>query len=259
MLIDSTPGHPGEKDAPPNLTLRMLDVIDDAKAAVERSCPGVVSCADIVALAARDAAAMAGKVRYEVPTGRRDGTVSAAAEVNLPSPSASFAEALSAFRAVGLGVLDLTTLLGSHTMGFCHCGLITSRLYSYNRTCESDPAMDPGLLAVLRRRCPPHVVTTPQNQNVSRDAVVPMNFVAPLGPFGLDNAFYPSVLAGRAVLQVDQELASSGVARRIVAMFATRPGNFRRQFARSMVKLGSVNVLTGSQGEVRLNCRRFNS
>jgi peroxidase len=117
--------------------------------------------------------------------------------------------------------------------------------------------MDPGLLAVLRRRCPPHTVTTPQNE--SRDAVVPMNFVAPLGPFGLDNAFYPSVLAGRAVLQIDQKLASSVIARRIVAMFATRPGNFRRQFARSMVKLGSVNVLTGSQGEVRLNCRRFNS
>jgi peroxidase len=136
VLIDSTPGHPAEKDAPPNLTLRMLDVIDDAKAAVEKSCPGVVSCADIVALAARDAAAMAGKVRYELPTGRRDGTASSAAEVNLPSPSASFAEALSAFRSIGLGVLDLTTLLGSHTMGFCHCGLIMGRLYGYNRTCE---------------------------------------------------------------------------------------------------------------------------
>lgn len=258
VLIDSTPGHPAEKDAPPNLTLRMLDVIDDAKAAVERSCPGVVSCADIVALAARDAAAMAGKVRYEVPTGRRDGTVSSAAEVSLPGPSASFADALSAFRSAGLGVVDLTALLGSHTMGFCHCGLIMGRLYGYNRTCESDPAMDPGLLAALRRRCPPpHAVAPPQNE--SRDAVVPMNFVAPLGPFGLDNALYPSVLAGRAVLQIDQELASSGVARRIAAMFATRPGSFRRQFAKSMVRLGNVNVLTGRQGEVRLNCRRFNS
>ncbi|XP_004986420.1 peroxidase 57 [Setaria italica] len=258
VLIDSTPGHPpAEKDAPPNLTLRMLDVIDDVKAAVEEACPGVVSCADVVALAARDAAAMAGRVRYDLPTGRRDGTVSSAAEVNLPSPSVSFSEALSAFRSIGLGVVDLTTLLGrSHTMGFCHCGLIMNRLYNYNSTNPFDPSMDAGLLAVLRRRCPPHVVT-PQNE--SRDVIVPMNFVAPLGPFGLDNSFYPSVLAGRAVLQIDQELASSGVARRIAAMFASRPGNFRRQFAKSMVKLGGVNVVTGRQGEVRLNCRRFNS
>ncbi|CAL4934465.1 unnamed protein product [Urochloa decumbens] len=258
VLVDSAPGHPpAEKDAPPNLTLRMLDVVDDAKAAVEEACPGVVSCADIVALAARDAAAMAGKVRYELPTGRRDGTVSSAAEVNLPSPSVSFADALAAFRSIGLGIVDLTTLLGSHTMGFCHCGLITSRLYSYNSTSPFDPSMDAGLLAVLRRWCPPDVVTTPQNE--SRDVIVPMNFVAPLGPFGLDNSFYPSVLAGRAVLQVDQELASSAAARRIAAMFASRPGNFRTQFAKSMVKLGGVNVLTGRQGEVRLNCRRFNS
>ncbi|WVZ59676.1 hypothetical protein U9M48_009786 [Paspalum notatum var. saurae] len=254
VLIDSTPGHPpAEKAAPPNLTLRMLDVVDDAKAAVEKACPGVVSCADVLALAARDAAAMAGSVRYELPTGRRDGTVSSAAEVDLPSPSVSFADALAAFRAIGLGAVDLTTLLGSHTMGFCHCGLIADRLYNRSSATGADPTMEPGLLAVLRRRCPPHAVVTPQN--ASRDAIVPMNLVAPRGPFGLDNSLYPSVLAGRAVLQIDQELASSAIARGIVAMFATRPGNFRRQFARSMVKLGGVNVLTGRQGEVRINCR----
>ncbi|KAK3146028.1 hypothetical protein QOZ80_3BG0260590 [Eleusine coracana subsp. coracana] len=256
VLIDSTPGKPSEKDAPPNLTLRMLEVIDDIKAAVEKACPGVVSCADIVALAARDASAMAGRVRYELPTGRRDGTVSRADEAHLPSPLASFAEALSAFRHIGLSLLDLTALLGSHTMGFCHCSLITDRLYNFNSTGGSDPTMDAGLLSTLRDRCPPHSVT-PQNE--TRDAIVPMNLVAPLGPFGLDNSFFPSVLAGRAVLQIDQELTSSGMARRIAAIFAARPRNFQKQFARSMVKLGSVNVLTGKEGEVRLNCRRVNS
>lgn len=54
MLLDSINGT-AEKNADPNLTLAGFDVIDACKAAVEAICPRIVSCADIVALAARDA------------------------------------------------------------------------------------------------------------------------------------------------------------------------------------------------------------
>lgn len=55
VLLKSTKNNQAEKDAVPNLSLRGYHVIDAVKSAVEKKCPGVVSCADVLALVARDA------------------------------------------------------------------------------------------------------------------------------------------------------------------------------------------------------------
>lgn len=55
LLLDTTKDNTAEKDSPANLSLRGYEIIDDAKEEIENRCPGVVSCADIIAMAARDA------------------------------------------------------------------------------------------------------------------------------------------------------------------------------------------------------------
>jgi len=55
VLLDDTPTFTGEKSTVPNNnSLRGFDVIDSIKAQIEGICPQVVSCADILAVAARD-------------------------------------------------------------------------------------------------------------------------------------------------------------------------------------------------------------
>ncbi|BAF10552.1 Os02g0833900 [Oryza sativa Japonica Group] len=123
VLLDSSGNMSAEKDGPPNASLHAFYVIDNAKAAVEALCPGVVSCADILALAARDAVAMSGGPSWQVPVGRRDGRVSLASETTtaLPGPTASFDQLKQAFHGRGMSTKDLVVLSGGHTLGFAHC------------------------------------------------------------------------------------------------------------------------------------------
>jgi hypothetical protein len=55
-MLDNSPSIDSEKFSfSNNNSIRGFEVVDDAKAQVESICPGVVSCADIAAVAARDA------------------------------------------------------------------------------------------------------------------------------------------------------------------------------------------------------------
>lgn len=59
ILLD---GNDGEKFAFPNInSARGFEVVDAIKTAVESSCSGVVSCADILAIAAQDSVLLVSK------------------------------------------------------------------------------------------------------------------------------------------------------------------------------------------------------
>jgi len=70
--MDATPTMLGEKDALSNInSLRSFEVVDEIKEALEERCPGVVSCADIVVMAARDAVVLVRASPPLAPTARR--------------------------------------------------------------------------------------------------------------------------------------------------------------------------------------------
>lgn len=67
--------------------------------------------------------------------------------------------------------------------------------------------------------------------------------------------YYRSLLKGRGLLHADQQLMASDRTASLVAAYASDDGSaFRRDFARAMVKLSGLGVLSGEQGQVRLNC-----
>ncbi|KAK4357151.1 hypothetical protein RND71_022761 [Anisodus tanguticus] len=73
ILLDDTAAFKGEKNANPNRnSLRGFEVIDTIKTQVEAACPKVVSCADILAIAAREGVFQVGGPTWTVPLGRRD-------------------------------------------------------------------------------------------------------------------------------------------------------------------------------------------
>ncbi|CAN8300387.1 unnamed protein product [Cochlearia groenlandica] len=242
ILIDSTTARPSEKAAGPNGSVREFELIDSIKTQLEAACPSTVSCADIITLAARDSVFLTGGPSYSVPTGRRDGLVSNIVEVALPGPTISVSGAVGLFTNKGMNVFDAVALLGAHTLGVGNCGLFNDRLTNFQGTGIPDPSMDPALVSRLRNTCS-------SGGSTGLDQSTPLRF---------DNQFFKQIRRKRGVLQVDQRLASDRLTRGVVARYAANNAFFKRQFSRSMIKMGAVDVLTGRAGQIRRNCRRFN-
>lgn len=55
VLLEDQDGVVSELGAPGNGGITGFNIVNDIKTAVENVCPGVVSCADILALSSRDA------------------------------------------------------------------------------------------------------------------------------------------------------------------------------------------------------------
>ncbi|MQM13248.1 hypothetical protein Taro_046178 [Colocasia esculenta] len=238
-----------EKVANPNLTLRGFGFIDGVKILLEKECPGVVSCADIVALAARDSVVTTGGPSWNVPTGRRDGIISNVTEANnnIPPPTADFRNLTIFFANKGLNITDLVLLSGAHTIGIGHCSSFSARLYNFTGRGDQDPALDKFYAVKLKQKC------RSLNDNVTFVEMDPGSVRT------FDLSYYQLLLKRRGLFQSDAALTTNAPAKAYIAgLLSGPPQEFFRQFALAMEKMGRVEVKTGTAGEIRKQCAFVN-
>ncbi|KAJ4724116.1 Peroxidase [Melia azedarach] len=250
LLLDDADGVQSEKSAVPNQSTDGYNVIDNIKTALENVCPGVVSCADILAIASQILVSLDGGPTWDVQFGRRDSRTANLAGTNqIPGPFETLQQISDKFSAKGLDSTDLVALSGAHTFGRARCATFSPRLFNFSGTGSPDPTIDAAYLQTLQRSCP---------QGGPAGA---LNNLDPTTPDGFDNNYFTNLQNNRGLLQTDQELFSTTGADTIaiVNRFANSQANFFTAFGQSMINMGDISPLTGANGEIRLNCRRVNA
>nr|Q4W1I9.1 RecName: Full=Basic peroxidase; AltName: Full=ZePrx33.44; AltName: Full=ZePrx34.70; Flags: Precursor [Zinnia elegans]CAI54299.1 putative peroxidase [Zinnia elegans]CAI54301.1 putative peroxidase [Zinnia elegans] len=231
-------GAGSERASPANDGVLGYEVIDAAKAAVERVCPGVVSCADILAVAARDASVAVGGPSWTVRLGRRDSTTSNAAQAatDLPRGNMVLSQLISNFANKGLNTREMVALSGSHTLGQARCIRFRGRIYN------STLRIEPNFNRSLSQACPP----------TGNDATLrPLDLVT---PNSFDNNYYRNLVTSRGLLISDQVLFNADSTDSIVTEYVNNPATFAADFAAAMVKMSEIGVVTGTSGIVRTLC-----
>ncbi|KAJ6680326.1 PEROXIDASE 72-RELATED [Salix purpurea] len=217
ILLDDTATFTGEKNANPNRnSARGFEVIDTIKTRVEAACNATVSCADILALSARDGVVLLGGPSWTVPLGRRDARTASQSAANnqIPSPASSLATLISM------------------------CTTFRNRIYN-------DTNINAAFATTRRAGCPASggdARLAPLDNTQTR----------------FDNNYYTNLVAQRGLLHSDQELFNGGSQDALVRTYSTNGATFARDFAAAMVRMGNISPLTGTNGEIRRNCRAVN-
>ncbi|CAI0625928.1 unnamed protein product, partial [Linum tenue] len=158
---------------------------------------------------------------------------------NLPPPTATTGQLLTALAPKNFDPTDVVALSGGHTIGISHCSSFTRRLYP-----SQDATMDKTFANNLKAACP---------QAAAVDGTVNMDIRS---PNLFDNKYYVDLMNRQGLFTSDQDLYTDSRTRGIVTGFAINQSLFYEKFAVAMVKMGQLSVLTGSQGEIRGNCSR---
>ncbi|KAL9332206.1 hypothetical protein ACSQ67_001816 [Phaseolus vulgaris] len=266
VLLDSTATNTAEKDSIPNLSLSGFDVIDDIKKHWRQNVLELylvltylhwllgmlflskyaeanhyIYCRTCICFHFN-------KPMWEVLTGRRDGRVSISGEAlaNLPAPFFNINQLRKSFESKKLTVHDLVVLSGAHTFGVGHCNLFSNRIFNFTGKGDQDPSLNPTYANILKSKCKGLSDTT---------TAVEMD---PNSPSTFDSDYYSILLQNKGLFQSDAALLTAKVSRNIVNELV-KQDKFFTEFGQSMKRMGAIDVLTDSDGEIRTKCSVVNS
>ena len=176
-----------------------------------------------------------------MPLGRRDAKTASQSAANdqLPSPFADLGTLISKFAAKGLNARDMTALSGGHTIGLARCTTFRTRIYN-------ETNIDPNFATTRRASCP---------ASDGDDNLAPLDSRT---SFRFDNSYYRDLVGKRGLLHSNQELFNAGSQDALVRTYSNNVGAFAFDFAAAMLKMSKITPLTGTDGEIRGNCRVVN-
>ncbi|KEH38615.1 peroxidase family protein [Medicago truncatula] len=283
-MIASSRNGSYEKQAIPNQTLKGFDKVDLIKEEVDQACPGVVSCTDILALVTRDSVLLADEIACNRFSRRQLIRFQGLTITLRAHCTSSILEDSTRMKHLNCGRKDIKNpdvvaeivISRGHNLGKIGCDFIQQRLYDFQGTGQPDPSIPLDFFSLMRLNCPDYsknninsngtfstfTVSKPVNAHHSSSDkgmsyMQALSSAVPSGAY-FDTHYYQSLLRGRGLLFSDQQLMAQEKTARLVSAYASDDGStFRMDFARVMLKLSNLDVLTGNQGQVRLNCSRL--
>ncbi|OIT27922.1 PREDICTED: suberization-associated anionic peroxidase-like [Nicotiana attenuata] len=237
VLLDDIAGSfQGEQTSPPNNnSARGFEVIAQAKQSVKDTCPNIsVSCADILAIAARDSVVKLGGQTYNIGLGRRDARTAnfTGALTQLPAPFDNLTVQITKFSDKNFTVREMVALAGAHTVGFARCVTV----------CNSN-----NVNPAARLSC--NCSVTQNNTNLEQLDTTPTVF---------DKVYYEDLNRNQGILFSDQVLTGNTTTAAIVTTYSNDSNVFFGDFAAAMIKMGNLPPSQGVQLEIRDVCSRVN-
>jgi len=259
VLLDKSAQNPHpEKEAPANIGLAAFDVLEEIKADLERKCPGVVSCSDILVYAARDATKILsrGHIDYKVPAGRLDGLVSSASEAQAELPDSTFTaqQLIDNFARKNFDAEEMVILSGAHSIGIAHCSSFTGRLAAPSGQINRDYR---NLLSYkCHQSANPAVVNNVRDEDYKTVARFMPGFKSRVRKIRdlFDNSYYHNNRARIVSFNSDWQLMTHKDTVEHVHEYADNATLWNEDFAESMVKLSKLPMPPGSKGGIRKKC-----
>ena len=118
-----------------------------------------------------------------------------------------------------------------------------------NSCVQVDAGLSASYAALLRALCP---------ANTTRETPI-TTAMDPGTPNVLDNNYYKLLPRGMGLFFSDNQLRVDPRMAALVGSFAANETLWKEKFVAAMIKMGSIEVLTGSQGQIRLNCSVVNN